>query len=283
MSGGHRRFVGFTLIELLVVIAIIALLMGVLMPALARVKKQAKTSACLMNLRQWGVMFTMYASDNDSQLPPTQYDAYYDNQGRKIHHDWTFTLRPYYMKEPKIRVCPAAKKLACSNADCGGNPMNYQGAALLGWGKIPDPTIFSELLPGDYGSYGINGYAQYTGETGTLGTRGESKDLWKVVTVRGGANIPLFLDCIWKKGWPWDDDTPPPEADAGGGRIRKFCIDRHGGAINSVFFDGAARRISLKKLWQLKWHRSFDNRKNPYAKADADWPQWMSSFKVDYD
>ena len=49
----HRR--GFTLIELLVVIAIIALLMAVLMPALSKAKKQARSTACLSNLKQIGL------------------------------------------------------------------------------------------------------------------------------------------------------------------------------------------------------------------------------------
>ncbi len=274
---------GFTLIELLVVISIIALLMAVLLPALASVKRQARTAVCLMNLRQWGVIFTMYAGDNDSRLPPTQFDPFINNQGEEVRYDWTFTLRPYYMKEPKIRLCPEAKKLACPNADCGNSSPAYEGKALLGWGKVPETPISSasELLPGDYGSYGINGWAQYSYKSGSdkLGTRGEAKDLWKVITVKGGANIPLFLDCTWKKSWPKDDEGPSQYDDSTGDWMRKFCINRHNGSINGVFLDGAARRIGLKQLWKFKWSRTFDNVNGEWAQPNAPWPHWMRNFK----
>jgi prepilin-type N-terminal cleavage/methylation domain-containing protein/prepilin-type processing-associated H-X9-DG protein len=65
----HRLVRGFSLVELLVVIGIIALLVGILLPALNRAREESKRAACLSNLRQLGQGMLMYANEHRDRLP----------------------------------------------------------------------------------------------------------------------------------------------------------------------------------------------------------------------
>ncbi|NJL31674.1 MAG: prepilin-type N-terminal cleavage/methylation domain-containing protein [Phycisphaerales bacterium] len=70
MIPGHvKPNSGFTLIELLVVISIIALLIGILLPALASARESGRTTSCLSSLRQISLLFEVYSNDYKDQMP----------------------------------------------------------------------------------------------------------------------------------------------------------------------------------------------------------------------
>jgi len=274
---------GFTLIELLVVIAIIALLMSILMPSLAKVKKQAQSVACMSRLKSWGLLFKLYTDDNDGYFNEGWgYLQHSQNAGKPESYGlWMNALRPYY-KDETMRFCPTATREVANASDWG---------TFKAWFRDVDnryPTGHETATIHFVGSYSINNWTNYSPQG--RGSNRPASCFWKSTQNLQKTNeVPLFGDNTWHDAWPQDTDTPvalPFDygwGDKGStGEMNQFCIDRHSGWTNLAFVDWSVRHVGLKELWTLRWHRNY-NINGDWTQAGGatadDWPQWLRKYK----
>lgn len=267
---------GFTLIELLVVIAIIAILAGMLLPAMTKAKSAAQAAHCLSNLRQWGITWNIYCEDHNGSFP----DGVSVGWSRG---DWAYVLRHAYGKKPDLLLCPSAtmrwKKYSIREAQTHPDDPRVEdhgGPTTATAFPMADPTSTARPPKSLIASYGENCYV-YNPPPGVeeIQERPTVRNWRKLGAARQPTETPIMGDCMWRGGGPHHLLLPPPYNGFWGGssdEFSHFAMMRHRKGIQLLFFDSSVRNIRVRKLWYLPWNKEFDTA-YPYP-ADF-FPPWM--------
>ena len=244
----RRNWAGFTLIELLVVIAIIAILAGMLLPALGKAKAKAQTTRCSASMKNWAYATVMYLGDFNDRLP-----LFGDLSSDYTAAFWHAKLAPYVAKRTQegtlftdteifsdeLRRCPGGRAAPPPFSKVSANPSKEWNA----W------------IGANFGAFGkpLSGPFYYGDQTAPL----------NVSRIGKPADALMFMDTVTHYVYsPVDQnyrftldlnrdgmvDTMPQYPDT------PFNFGRptvHSDGANVTLLDGHVERVGFKQLWNV--------------------------------
>jgi len=215
---------GFTLVELLVVIAIIALLLGILLPSLNGVRRQAKKISCISNMRQMGVALQTYLIDSENRLPPSSCHLSDPNQ-------YWLKILTKYTGENLLFRCPSdeAKNFVDWNLPLDEQQDDPRWSSFALNGLLDPRCLYNRGRYNNVINIRQQGYCIYVSESPSSWTK---------------------YDHVHPETWGSLDQAK--------GQV---AWNRHDGTSNYLFVDGHVENLKIEQTWswpgQCYWYPGY--------------------------